>query len=315
MLDERIKEATTKGESSNSQLFSRLTPQESNKNVKKQRLNQGINRVKSPSDTTIYVPALNRSGGPQAIVKDVNVIDHDQVMGAICETRMGGGAREQIGDTETEQIPHNSLGKDETFKETQLILKISNFVDQLRLDFNENENNEEEEIMEQRRRPKSSVNAPGLEEAQKRMEHAIVETEKFKATIENPPGRNFHMNFNLSDLSPSRGGAQQLMINNQPQQVMKAKELTRETATATVSNVDPERQMVGAETSDDNFFHLTCHIDLNLKSKIENGEFVNLDKLLPKDSVQSRLTSTNETKLEWVQSEGNTYLVPAKTTT
>ena len=35
--------------------------------------------------------------------------------------------------------------------------------------------------------------------------------------------------------------------------------------------------------SDDEFFHLTCHVDVNLKSKIQRAEFVDLEKLLPRD--------------------------------
>ena len=46
-------------------------------------------------------------------------------------------------------------------------------------------------------------------------------------------------------------------------------------------------------------FHLTCHIEPNLKRKIENGEFIDLDKLLPKDNTyQGRIAASNETKLE-----------------
>ena len=76
------------------------------------------------------------------------------------------------------------------------------------------------------------------------------------------------------------------------------------------------RQIIGGSSgglSDDDFFHMTCHIDENLKNKIEKGVFVDLDKLLPKENpFQARTVSNNETKLEWVQSEGSTYLVPAK---
>ena len=34
---------------------------------------------------------------------------------------------------------------------------------------------------------------------------------------------------------------------------------------------------------DDEFFHVTCHIDEGLRSKKAKGEFVGLEKLLPKD--------------------------------
>ena len=38
--------------------------------------------------------------------------------------------------------------------------------------------------------------------------------------------------------------------------------------------------IIGGGVSDDDFFHLTCHIDPSLFLKIEKGEFVELEKLL-----------------------------------
>ena len=69
----------------------------------------------------------------------------------------------------------------------------------------------------------------------------------------------------------------------------------------------PSQQVVGVGIglTDDNFFHLTCHIDSGLQQKIEQGAFVDLDKLLPKDKTLDFSQSySNETKLEWVQREG-----------
>ena len=73
------------------------------------------------------------------------------------------------------------------------------------------------------------------------------------------------------------------------------------------------RQEIGLGLTDDDFFHLTCHIDQTLQQKIEKGCYVDLDKLLPKErQLDSTQQFNNETKLEWVQSGGSTYLVPAK---
>ena len=66
------------------------------------------------------------------------------------------------------------------------------------------------------------------------------------------------------------------------------------------------RQVVGDGLSDDDFFHLTCHIDASLMEKIEKEEFVELDKLLPKDKRKR----TEDNRLEWIQSEGGTFLAP-----
>ena len=65
--------------------------------------------------------------------------------------------------------------------------------------------------------------------------------------------------------------------------------------------------------SDDDFFHLVCHIDSALKLKIEKGEYVDLDKLLPKeknDSMENKAGSGE--RMEWIHEQGATYLVPAK---
>ena len=69
-------------------------------------------------------------------------------------------------------------------------------------------------------------------------------------------------------------------------------------------------QHIGQGLSDDDFFHLTCHIDSGLMQKIENGEFVDLEKLLPKERFGK--SSSDENRLEWVHRDGGTYLVPAQ---
>ena len=65
---------------------------------------------------------------------------------------------------------------------------------------------------------------------------------------------------------------------------------------------------IGSGVSDDDFFHLTCHIEPSLIHKIEKGEFVELEKLLPKD----KLGGKEESRLEWVQRDGGTFLVPGQ---
>ena len=54
---------------------------------------------------------------------------------------------------------------------------------------------------------------------------------------------------------------------------------------------------------------MTCYIDPLLIPKIEKGEFVDLEKLLPKDKLGSR--SSSELKMEWIRSEEGTFLVPS----
>ena len=174
-----------------------------------------------------------------------------------------------------------------------LVTTISNFVDQIQIEWS-NSNIEaeplrvsvaqDEPVRVEAGSPEvpciqSTVNAPGYEEAHRRMENVVVEAEKFKVAVKRPPGMN---------TSP-------FMVSSQ-------------------INVNPDAHcLIGDGVTDDDFFHLTCHVSANLKEQIKLGEYVDLDKLLPKDNIfPSRTVASNETKLEWVQSEGSTYLVPAK---
>ena len=61
---------------------------------------------------------------------------------------------------------------------------------------------------------------------------------------------------------------------------------------------------------DDQFFHVTCHLDDGLKGKIEQGEFVELDRLLPKVR-NGRAGSQNEHKMDLIYKDGHSYFVPA----
>ena len=61
------------------------------------------------------------------------------------------------------------------------------------------------------------------------------------------------------------------------------------------------------QNDDDNFFHLTCYIEPILKERIEQGQFVDLEKLLPRNRYQ---TMTEEQKMQLVTKNGATYWVP-----
>ena len=67
------------------------------------------------------------------------------------------------------------------------MIKISNFVDQMRLEVDtaRKDSLPQEPLTV---RPKSSATTPGFEDVQRRMEQTIIETEKFKASVEKPPG-------------------------------------------------------------------------------------------------------------------------------
>ena len=59
---------------------------------------------------------------------------------------------------------------------------------------------------------------------------------------------------------------------------------------------------------DDDFMHITCHMDNALAAKVAKGEFVDLEKLLVKDKMKRK--SATEERLEFVNHNGQTYLTP-----
>ena len=61
--------------------------------------------------------------------------------------------------------------------------------------------------------------------------------------------------------------------------------------------------------NDDDFFQLTCHVDATMRAKIERGDFIKLDKLLPKRRHLSSAAPDNR-RLEWISREGMTFLAP-----
>ena len=63
-----------------------------------------------------------------------------------------------------------------------------------------------------------------------------------------------------------------------------------------------------ANFEDDEFFHITCHVDPSLKVKIEQGEYVDLERLLPKDCLYR---GSDDQTLTLVNRDGNTYFVPS----
>ena len=71
---------------------------------------------------------------------------------------------------------------------------------------------------------------------------------------------------------------------------------------AKVQSPGKDTNLVQPYRSDDEFFHLTCHIDEGMVKKIEAGSYVDLEKLLPKEKS---CKLSDETRLEWVHREGD----------
>ena len=177
----------------------------------------------------------------------------------------------------------------------------------------------------------SEISVPELDAAKEKTQNTVIEAEKFRAAIAQPSGK--HPNVNATYLLGDQEFTQEAVVKtglenldlNKADQVLhlpvegdkvQALHQVLESMSPNTS-VDPPKH-VGLGLSDDDFFHLTCHIDQVLQQKIEKGQYVDLDKLLPRDRMSpfdGRVNSVgDESKFEWVQQDGGTFLMPAKRT-
>ena len=160
--------------------------------------------IKSPSDTTLYAPALGRKLPLQ-----------DEI---------------DLG---------NTGHKDNAW----FINDISTFIESVRLGVKNqqtgNKCNTPENRMDSRSESGNDETDRKFLEAQDKVKDMVVQAEQFRAIVNKQP----------------KGKSNNLLL---------------------------EDKLGDNGLSDDDFFHVTCHVDEGLMSKIENGEFIELEKLLPK---------------------------------
>ena len=200
--------------------------------------------IKSPSDTTLYAPALHKALG-----------------------------------TPTSATQNHILRSSDAPKNGNMIDHISEFVERIRI-----ENKRKEDDMEAH----SSHDRKHKHRHHKRQKHdkhrksvsredhgrknpadgMVLEAKRFKAGLVTPKGNN------------------------------------------SVLNLESILQIVKDHCRDeeDDFFHISCHIDEAMRLKIGRGEFVELEKLLPKNRMQS--TSTDKGCVELIQ-DGVKYRIPS----
>ena len=240
--------------------------------------------VKSPSDTTIYAPGLKKT-------PDRNFIGNNALMGnfitpnpmisalpnltSMDKDKLTVHAGPVMNNTpQAMMVNHDQINMGQS-AQGKMINSISNFVEQMRLD-TERDNATNNGRNEQR-------------QAKQVAERIILDAERFKANIDQAPGNANKFNSGEANILNIGEGFR----SNDHNQLINT------------SNQASNR----VRTGDNEFFHITCHIDLTLRQKIERGEFVDLEKLLPKDN--SRCITSDESRMELVHSEGATYFVPA----
>ena len=150
----------------------------------------------------------------------------------------------------------------------------------------------------ERRKSSEGGSAEGgaYERAKTRTDKNVLEAEKFKATVAQPGNYDLIaplQSQNTNELGGGEIGEMDVDLNTRGPQM---------TGQLLIPNI-------GSGVSDDDFFHLTCHIDPSLIHKIEKGQFVELEKLLPKDKLGQK---GDDNRLKWVHRDGGTFLVPVQ---
>ena len=229
---------------------------------------QGNSLIKSPSDTTLYSPGLRRA----------NV------------------------DT------HVNLAAIANDNESDLIEKISNFVEHIRIgnrqsyargssqatgsgDNNKNTPLDKRRVEHRADRDKD-ISSP--DRTQQATDQLLLQAEKFKARVEAPKG---------TYLASSSNNTGNLMPYDYDK--LREKFITNEG----LGPIDSEILFLRNFDQDDEFFHVTSQIDPSLKSKIERGEFIDLERLLPKDKFGNRGHDELNKQLYQLITQGtNTYM-------
>ena len=261
--------------------------------------------IKSPSDTTLYAPAVRRNRNtntPQG-----NLLNSPFLGNANPPRDLVNISREREGEMDIslgERIPppkkvarlHCNVENEQDLSNGNLIDKISNFVEGIRLDVDRRtdataaqggaqaEHQDMPSTSTGRRHGETISEEEKLSMARTRANRVILEAEQFKAQIETPKGRQASHNIILNrDFDLSNRNRDQDM-NNRNEVMHSHKDL------------------------DEEFFHISCHIDQSLRDKIERGDFVELEKLLPRNN----LDIDYDERMELVNKEGQMYFVPAQ---
>ena len=136
--------------------------------------NPKVAEIKSPSDTTIYVPALQKRLGTTPPIQRTAVLDQQQIQADLLAQDFRQNLT--LPNTQGDQILMNS--QNEIANNPNVL--ISDFVDNIRVEQHPRDG--------ATIRPDKNDIAVQLEEAQRRAERSVVEAEKFRAQIEQPQG-------------------------------------------------------------------------------------------------------------------------------
>ena len=146
------------------------------------------------------------------------------------------------------------------------------------------------------RKQESATFNPDMIDTESASDHLLVQAEKFKAQIEAPKGnQNYH---DYTD-----------MLMPYDYEKLRDRLVTPEG----LAPIDKEILFLRNFDQDDEFFHVTSQIDQSTRSKIEHGEFLDLERLLPKERPGSRTSTADELNkhlFQLITQGSNTFVDP-----
>ena len=239
----------------------------------------GLNlTIKSPSDTTIYAPALKLTPENQ----------HRGVVEIFLD-----GNREWLGTRTDDNLVVDRTRRTTGNNEGKITEQnVSMILDQIREGANRGR---QDQHIHDEPQPGTSSGIVHRDVGPPRVNHDMtMQSERYKARTEIPRG-NEHCTFLNTQGEQANGLG--VGIAGPPLPVQ-------------ANGIQPQTGIQGNQMygiMDDEFFHLTCHVEPNLKVKIERGEFVELEKLLPKDRYKNQSMGQ---RMELVTRGSETFIMP-----
>ena len=218
-------------------------------------------KLKSPSDSTLYTPAINRVMKPIGCTYQP-IVDRYPIDKEVSEIESSDCGQFKL---QANKEPGNGQGHTDFIDSS----RINDMITQLRLGTGAMKD-------DVRTKEGTSTSTASDEAKNKRTpaQEAILDAERFKAQVQQPTNKGIQ--FNNTD---------NLMCLQQQSVVKHLRYL---------------------DSEDDEFFHTICHIDPQIKEKIERGGFVDLDKLIQKKTQYE----PSEKRMQLVNRDGQSYFVP-----
>ena len=236
-------------------------------------MSQKDRHIKSPSDITLYSPALKKASN-----KDEFVSAMDKISNFVESIRLSNERKQS----------HNGRLKSSRDGRGGDIRRIERLMDHNQQDnFKEDRASTSKGISHSRR---DSERGSGKASPSVTADKLLLQAEKFKERIEAHKGKNFHELLMPYDYEKLR---------------------YRFVKPEGLAPLDNEIMILRNFDQDDEFFHITSQIEPTLRSKIERGEFIELERLLPKD--RAGRNSSDDINRQLISQGTNSFLEPPPT--